>query len=534
MISQSKLIFYISIFSLIVAGAFITPANAWQNVFCNIALFGTNDKILCEGLRDTITFKEGSGVDIELDTVNQIVTFSSSSTGDGNTAQIADAGSGLGWFSSRYNATLNYLKTLSCGTNLTCITNATTILISAAGTGEANTMSNIGGGEGEIYKQKTGVNFEVRTLLAGAGMNILTNANDILLSVSALTSANNVGSGELGFIAYNNSKVDIKRLDCDSTLNCFNGTDSNTIGVASISEAQVTNLVADLAAKQAISQKGIANGYPSLNNNAVVPSSQLGSGSNSSTNCLKGDRTWGPCIGKINGHTDSPQTITGTSGHITITTPTNATINVDTAFKVNSKSAATRQFLTSYSNDTSNGNFGTTIFGINSQTCSASQFVSAISNSSGAVTCSTVSGLPVSLSGNLTTTSTAAFTTIFTIPLTANSGNAIDGLLVAESNTGGAAVQAGSRISSATATGYCNFVTPLTASTQELDYLVLSTTTAETSTTTWLPAANVPIPIQFRCVAKTGASPPNLLIEFQAEVASTVGIKAGSFYQKSP
>lgn len=468
-VSRSKSFIVIGLLSISFFSALLIPANAWQNVFCNIALFESTEKILCEGLRDTITFKEGSGITIDLDPTNQIVTWSASSSGDGNTAQIADAGSGLGWFSSRYNATMNYLKSLSCGTNLTCTSNSTVISISASGTGESNTMSNIGTGTGEIYKQKTGVNFEVRTLLAGTGITIVTNPNDITISSSGgFNSANNVGSGELGLIANNSTKIDIKRLDCDATLNCFNGTSSNTIGVASISEAQVTNLVSDLTAKQSKSEKnqnlgyaglgstgrlqiaqqngtteyntnkGISNGYASLNSDSLVPSVQLGSGSNSSSTFLRGDRTW-----------------------------------------------------------------------------------------------SSVSGVPVSLSGNLTTTSTAAFTTIFTIPMTANSGNVVNGVLVAESNTAGGAVQAAAHLSTLSQTGWCLWYTPISATTQNIDFLVLNTAAAETAETTWLPAVNTPQPILFTCTVKGGGT-PNLIIEFQAEVASTVKIDQGSYYIKSP
>lgn len=106
-------------------------------------------------------------------------------------------------------------------------------------------------------------------------------------------------------------------------------------------------------------------------------------------------------------------------------------------------------------------------------------------------------------------------------------------MLVAESNTAGGAVQAAAHLSAATQTGYCFWQTPITATTQNLDFLVLSTTAAETAETTWLPAANVAQPILFQCATK-GDGTPNLIIEFQAEVASTVKIDQGSYYIKTP
>lgn len=137
------------------------------------------------------------------------------------------------------------------------------------------------------------------------------------------------------------------------------------------------------------------------------------------------------------------------------------------------------------------------------------------------------------LSGNLTTTSTAAFTTIFAVPLTANSGNVVQGTLIAETNTAGAAVQGAAHLSAATQTGFCLWETPTTATANTVDYLVLSTTASGTGETVWLPAANVPGVIKFTCVTK-GSGTPNLIVEFKAEAASTVKINAGSFYQKTP
>lgn len=209
-----------------------------------------------------------------------------------------------------------------------------------------------------------------------------------------------------------------------------------------------------------------------------------------------------------------------------------------TSFKVDDLTATNKIWPVGFSN--SSGDWSTRTFGVNtlSQTCSASQFVSAVSinNSTGATsaTCSSVSGLPVTLSGNLTTTSSAAFTTIFTIPLTANSGNVVQGTLIADTQTAGVAVQTGARLSAMTQTGWCLWETPTTATANTVDFLVLSTTTAETGETAWLPAVNTPQPIRFTCATKGGGT-PNLLIEFQAETGvNTVNIRGGSFYLKTP
>jgi len=51
------------------------------------------------------------------------------------------------------------------------------------GTGEANTGSNVGAGDG-VFKQKTGVDLEFKTLIGGTNVTITNNANDLTISAS--------------------------------------------------------------------------------------------------------------------------------------------------------------------------------------------------------------------------------------------------------------------------------------------------------------------------------------------------------------
>jgi hypothetical protein len=64
-----------------------------------------------------------------------------------------------------------------------------------AGGGETNTASNVGGGN-EVFKQKTGVDLEFRTLIAGTGIAITQNASDITIestiTAGAATNLNNL------------------------------------------------------------------------------------------------------------------------------------------------------------------------------------------------------------------------------------------------------------------------------------------------------------------------------------------------------
>lgn len=64
----------------------------------------------------------------------------------------------------------------------------------AAG-GEANTATNVGGG-GEVFKQKTGVDLEFRTLVPGANISITQDTDTIEIS------ATGAGSGEVPNVEY--------------------------------------------------------------------------------------------------------------------------------------------------------------------------------------------------------------------------------------------------------------------------------------------------------------------------------------------
>lgn len=51
--------------------------------------------------------------------------------------------------------------------------------------GEANTASNVGAGSGTIFKQKTGVDLELKTLLQGANITLTNNASDVTIAATS-------------------------------------------------------------------------------------------------------------------------------------------------------------------------------------------------------------------------------------------------------------------------------------------------------------------------------------------------------------
>ncbi|HPS61992.1 MAG TPA: hypothetical protein PLK82_02965 [Bacteroidales bacterium] len=79
--------------------------------------------------------------------------------------------------------TLNVADGLVLATSkkLTSITNNSVNWNTAYGWGD-HTVSNVGSGTGQVYRDKTGSNINLRTLLAGTGIYIANNANDITIT----------------------------------------------------------------------------------------------------------------------------------------------------------------------------------------------------------------------------------------------------------------------------------------------------------------------------------------------------------------
>lgn len=124
---------------------------------------------------DTKKMKVGDGV-----TAWNSLTYWFADGGEANTASNQGAGNGI--FKQKTGVDLE-LKSLVAGTNITLNDTGDEIEIVAAGgaSGEANTASNVGTGEG-VFKQKTGVDLEFKNILAGSNVTVNTVGDDIVIA----------------------------------------------------------------------------------------------------------------------------------------------------------------------------------------------------------------------------------------------------------------------------------------------------------------------------------------------------------------
>jgi len=159
------------------------------------------------GTSGTVTSVSGSGGTTGLTLSGGPITTSGTLT-IGGTLAVANGGTGLTAAGTanqilgmNAGATGLEYKTLIAGSNITITPAAGSVTIAAAASGEANTASNVGVGGVGMFKQKTGVNLELKNVNAASGKvsvanDVVNNEVDVDVVESALT-LDNIG-GTLG------------------------------------------------------------------------------------------------------------------------------------------------------------------------------------------------------------------------------------------------------------------------------------------------------------------------------------------------
>ena len=91
----------------------------------------------------------------------------------------------------------------------------------ANGSGEANTVSNIGTGDG-WFKQKVGVNFEFKTVIGTTGITVTNNANDLTLGISSISKNQVDDAGQFGWSEINKTGSFLNEIGAPTSSYGFN------------------------------------------------------------------------------------------------------------------------------------------------------------------------------------------------------------------------------------------------------------------------------------------------------------------------
>ncbi len=122
-----------------------------------------------------LTFKD------TLDALCVFLNFKPSSGGGGEVNTASNVGGGSGVFKQKTGVDLE-LRSMVAGSNITITSTADEITFDASGgSGEVNTASNLGAGEG-VFAQKTAQDLEFKSLVAGSGISLASTATELTVT----------------------------------------------------------------------------------------------------------------------------------------------------------------------------------------------------------------------------------------------------------------------------------------------------------------------------------------------------------------
>ena len=123
------------------------------------------------------------------------------------------------------------LKTITCGSGMSCINGSGTVTLSATGDGNTNTAQIVSAGGTSIWKSRDNATQNtLYGLTAGSGIQLQVNTNDIQIKNTGMINANNLDGGTASIFATNSSnKLTGKTLTAGSGISITNGTKTITI-----------------------------------------------------------------------------------------------------------------------------------------------------------------------------------------------------------------------------------------------------------------------------------------------------------------
>lgn len=161
----------------------VVPGGSGEaNTASNLGL--TGEGVYAQKVGVDLQFKKlSAGANISLSSDSEKITIAGSAGGEANTA--SNVGLGEGHVFKQKSGVDLQLKTIKAGTNVTITDNIDDITIASTDTGEANTASNLGAGEG-LYASKSGVDLRFKSIMVGTGLTISSDATSILIDVTAM------------------------------------------------------------------------------------------------------------------------------------------------------------------------------------------------------------------------------------------------------------------------------------------------------------------------------------------------------------
>ena len=163
---------------------------------------GTGEGVALAKVGDDLPMKSfKAGTNVTLSSTSTEITINASGGGSGEVNTSSNSGGGEGLAQTKVGSDLPF-KSITAGSNITLNATADELEISATDTGEDNTSSNSGTGEG-LALTKVGVDLPFKTIKAGANITLNSTATELEIVASSgggntiYTANDTVGAGRI-------------------------------------------------------------------------------------------------------------------------------------------------------------------------------------------------------------------------------------------------------------------------------------------------------------------------------------------------
>ncbi len=181
----------------------------------NLGTISDGEEIYSTKVGNELKFKRiKAGANIVLTSFSDYIQIDGASPASGESNTGSNLGSGAAVFSSKVGVDLRF-RTLVSGSGILITENSDTVSIAATTSGEINTVSNLGTGTG-LYSTKVGVDLRFKSLVAGTGISLSSDSNEVTITALAptgvITEGASVGTGNAVYKQKVSSTLQFKSL----------------------------------------------------------------------------------------------------------------------------------------------------------------------------------------------------------------------------------------------------------------------------------------------------------------------------------